>query len=87
MNTFLSRLSRVNAWICLQFMFFFMSEKSWTCFIKLVINRKRRDIWKYYEYKGNHIKNCKKQSTITSGSSIKWNPHRDASVESPQRIK
>ncbi len=43
---------------------------------------------KYYEYKVNrHIKNCKKQSTITPGSSTKWNPHPGASVEKPQRIK
>ena len=32
-------------------------------------------------------KNCKKQSTITPGSSTKWNPHPGASAERPQRIK
>ncbi len=42
---------------------------------------------KYYEYKGNHIKNCKKHSTITPGSSTKWNPHPDASVERPKKNK
>ncbi len=38
---------------------------------------------KYDEYKCN----CKKQSTITPGSSTKWNPHPGASAERPQWIK